>query len=174
MTFDVEPQILALSSEVSIATGNGNSITGTSTGTFISQLTPSINASNSLSLDFSLPTNIIIAQETNYSVNPIDNESFVFKTFSNTRNLTLWDPDDILLVDTNFDGVYEANVQVFTSSEIRIKYNTNPQGDNAFRIHGKNLSGVRFIHHQENTNACLLYTSPSPRDQRGSRMPSSA
>ena len=24
------------------------------------------------------------------------------------------------------------------------------------------------------TNACLLYTSPSPRDQRGSRMPSSA
>ena len=26
----------------------------------------------------------------------------------------------------------------------------------------------------ENANACLLYTSPSPRDQRGSRMPSSA
>ena len=27
-------------------------------------------------------------------------------------------------------------------------------------------------HHQ--TYICLLYTSPSPRDQRGSRMPSSA
>ena len=25
-----------------------------------------------------------------------------------------------------------------------------------------------------NNNGCLLYTSPSPRDQRGSRMPSSA
>ena len=25
-----------------------------------------------------------------------------------------------------------------------------------------------------NSNICLLYTSPSPRDQRGSRMPSSA
>ena len=25
-----------------------------------------------------------------------------------------------------------------------------------------------------NLNDCLLYTSPSPRDQRGSRMPSSA
>ena len=25
-----------------------------------------------------------------------------------------------------------------------------------------------------NVNICLLYTSPSPRDQRGSRMPSSA
>ena len=26
----------------------------------------------------------------------------------------------------------------------------------------------------DNLNVCLLYTSPSPRDQRGSRMPSSA
>ena len=28
--------------------------------------------------------------------------------------------------------------------------------------------------HFEVTTVCLLYTSPSPRDQRGSRMPSSA
>ena len=27
---------------------------------------------------------------------------------------------------------------------------------------------------EDELNACLLYTSPSPRDQRGSRMPSSA
>ena len=27
---------------------------------------------------------------------------------------------------------------------------------------------------QTNVDICLLYTSPSPRDQRGSRMPSSA
>ena len=27
---------------------------------------------------------------------------------------------------------------------------------------------------EESDDACLLYTSPSPRDQRGSRMPSSA
>ena len=30
----------------------------------------------------------------------------------------------------------------------------------------------KFVRYQE--GACLLYTSPSPRDQRGSRMPSSA
>ena len=32
------------------------------------------------------------------------------------------------------------------------------------------LEGVDFLV----ANTCLLYTSPSPRDQRGSRMPSSA
>ena len=31
--------------------------------------------------------------------------------------------------------------------------------------------GEIFLHHDD---SCLLYTSPSPRDQRGSRMPSSA
>ena len=34
---------------------------------------------------------------------------------------------------------------------------------------GKLLFNCRVI-----PNSCLLYTSPSPRDQRGSRMPSSA
>ena len=32
----------------------------------------------------------------------------------------------------------------------------------------------RVQHWSSYTNTCLLYTSPSPRDQRGSRMPSSA
>ena len=36
------------------------------------------------------------------------------------------------------------------------------------------LDGLtRQLHHHASTS-CLLYTSPSPRDQRGSRMPSSA
>ena len=30
------------------------------------------------------------------------------------------------------------------------------------------------LNFENNTSTCLLYTSPSPRDQRGSRMPSSA
>ena len=34
--------------------------------------------------------------------------------------------------------------------------------------------GIRLAEQLEALNDCLLYTSPSPRDQRGSRMPSSA
>ena len=33
---------------------------------------------------------------------------------------------------------------------------------------------IALRHFEELSNICLLYTSPSPRDQRGSRMPSSA
>ena len=34
--------------------------------------------------------------------------------------------------------------------------------------------GTTVVQHRPQRVACLLYTSPSPRDQRGSRMPSSA
>ena len=34
--------------------------------------------------------------------------------------------------------------------------------------------GIRYTRRSERAENCLLYTSPSPRDQRGSRMPSSA
>ena len=42
-------------------------------------------------------------------------------------------------------------------------------GDGIARVHG--LSGVAY---NELVEFCLLYTSPSPRDKRQSRMPSSA
>ena len=34
--------------------------------------------------------------------------------------------------------------------------------------------GTEFVTRLKENDDCLLYTSPSPRDQRGSRMPSSA
>ena len=36
------------------------------------------------------------------------------------------------------------------------------------------LEQILAMSFDEQTKVCLLYTSPSPRDQRGSRMPSSA
>ena len=36
------------------------------------------------------------------------------------------------------------------------------------------LAAIALQLAKDNTDTCLLYTSPSPRDQRGSRMPSSA
>ena len=39
-------------------------------------------------------------------------------------------------------------------------------------IHDEGVKGL--VIQMDHINHCLLYTSPSPRDQRGSRMPSSA
>ena len=47
-----------------------------------------------------------------------------------------------------------------------------PSGTQANRPTGVSPGTIRF--NTDTDSACLLYTSPSPRDQRGSRMPSSA
>ena len=48
----------------------------------------------------------------------------------------------------------------------------------SLNVQGQSGSAVATIRQNnediEGTYICLLYTSPSPRDQRGSRMPSSA
>ena len=43
-------------------------------------------------------------------------------------------------------------------------------------LKGKNVFTTKrdYYAFYEHVHGCLLYTSPSPRDQRGSRMPSSA
>ena len=55
-----------------------------------------------------------------------------------------------------------------------LSYNTQPgwraRGLVRDRLRKRKLDAPAF----EQAKACLLYTSPSPRDQRGSRMPSSA
>ena len=51
---------------------------------------------------------------------------------------------------------------------------TDTKDDNySIVIPPPNVTGSLHMGHALN-NTCLLYTSPSPRDQRGSRMPSSA
>ena len=41
-------------------------------------------------------------------------------------------------------------------------------------VEEKDYSQASTLFNKIKRNTCLLYTSPSPRDQRGSRMPSSA
>ena len=52
---------------------------------------------------------------------------------------------------------------------------TKPQIREAVeQIFGVRVTKVNTLNRKGKRKSCLLYTSPSPRDQRGSRMPSSA
>ena len=57
------------------------------------------------------------------------------------------------------------------SRMIRLNEKLKEIGDNEFHYFSKGDIYEKLLEKFPN---CLLYTSPSPRDQRGSRMPSSA
>ena len=61
------------------------------------------------------------------------------------------------------DGLFEDNPFTLTAA--------NAVGANDVL---SGAAGVEYVLESDVSNGCLLYTSPSPRDQRGSRMPSSA
>ena len=81
--------------------------------------------------------------------------------------------------DERNSGHDERNIGPVESKFGANEYNSVPDSDNVdnkmtvaeFLLNDFNLPPLEF--HGIYSN-CLLYTSPSPRDQRGSRMPSSA
>ena len=77
-------------------------------------------------------------------------------------------PDSILLdnsVMSIFGAVFDWENQVLSFP---------PTGNSIPAVHRTNHPASRPVDPSTASSDCLLYTSPSPRDQRGSRMPSSA
>ena len=70
--------------------------------------------------------------------------------------------DEIVVYSVNEDGTLSAAQTDGATSTLR----GNAEGRNLPSAIGFQIVGDNYV--------CLLYTSPSPRDQRGSRMPSSA
>ena len=72
-------------------------------------------------------------------------------------------PDNTVILDV---GSYELN-------EVRVDLGS---GNNAFLfVSGEVEAGLYYLGlESSDSDSCLLYTSPSPRDKRQSRMPSSA
>ena len=67
-----------------------------------------------------------------------------------------------IVIDTTGDGLGDTTLDIFNfeGAEVTLQ-----------NLATNVIDGIGIV---DNTGICLLYTSPSPRDQRGSRMPSSA
>ena len=90
---------------------------------------------------------------------------------------TNWNTGLCRAIDTKYDVAFfdlgPSLGSINRSVLIGCDYFFTPMGTDIFSILGvRNIS--RWLEMWGGRYACLLYTSPSPRDQRGSRMPSSA
>ncbi|SDX27519.1 gliding motility-associated C-terminal domain-containing protein [Lutibacter oricola] len=113
----ITPTGNAANSLVGAADGSFKSDVSDKNGLLESSLTYNINFNQDLNLLFKLPTSTPLgAGDLN------SDQEFIIKV-SNTKTITLVDPDDQLLVDTNYDGVYETGITQFSSFEIRFKIN---------------------------------------------------
>ena len=104
-------------------------------------------------LSFNEKLNINIIDNPNVSVAIRNGESFVIKSFPASSNITILDPSDNLLIDTNFDDDYEENVTEFTSNEIRFKFNSNSTTTIDYEFFATKVEGITFTHNYSTTEA---------------------
>ncbi|MDB2426618.1 T9SS type B sorting domain-containing protein [Flavobacteriaceae bacterium] len=133
LTFDLSStsgQFFTASSSASLENNLSTPFIGTEDQSMWFQAAPATEttiSSTSYGLNFDLPTSYIIKQSESGtfpgSSDFDDLESFILSVpFEET--LTVYDPDNQLLIDTNYDGVYDNNIEEFTAFEIRFKINS--------------------------------------------------
>ncbi|TDP57427.1 T9SS type B sorting domain-containing protein [Flavobacterium dankookense] len=74
------------------------------------------------------------------------------------KTLTILNPDDLLLIDTNYDGIFESGITEYSSFDIRFRLNGNTDlaiGTGNFSIKGNLISSIKI------TNKNIVDSNPS-------------
>ena len=124
-----------------------NSFNGTNSGDFTSILNPVVDSKLQYELNFTKNINFKLTQ--NKAIDHIisEGEFFIIKIGPSNKNVTLLDPDDQLLVDTNFDGEFESGVTYQSASEIHFKYKPNPnEAISTFEFLANQVDQIDFKH----------------------------
>lgn len=142
------------------ATPSTTPILGTADGNFVSEAAQGINNEVTYSVsNFSSPISIAIEYAS------IANALDLFTSSTELRiscpvnkNLTVVNPNNQLLIDTNFDGVFESGITEYSSFEVRVRLNSStplPAATGTFSIKGNLINSITI------TNINLSDTSKS-------------
>jgi gliding motility-associated-like protein len=128
---------------------NSNSLSGDTSGNFTSTIVNEVSSESSYNLEFEDGVNVVFKQSESQSHVAVDGEYFVIKISPSSRNITLLDPDDQLLINTTFDldQEFEEGITQKSASEIwfRYKNNINP-GNSTFKFVANKIDAITFEH----------------------------
>ncbi len=155
--------------------GNSNSMTfGGDDGTIISQVSAGLANSLTQTFTFAKPISLVLEYVKFVGATNLlnSNGDFVLEV-PNGNIIMVLNPDDQLLIDTNYDGVYESGVTEYSSFQIRFRLKdlTNPlaAGTGTFKFLTNLVSSFSITHKNlsetKNNNAAFkLSTSCLPKD----------
>lgn len=98
---------------------------GASGGNFISEVTPGKGNSVIYKVNFSQPLSISMDYTVSASApNLLTSDSEILISVPVNQTITVLNPTNQLLIDTNYDGIYESGVTEFSSFELRFRLNS--------------------------------------------------
>ena len=152
-------------------TVNGSNAIATSSGGSINS-TVVAGSSESNKIEFLFPindANFEVILDPSVAHNIIDYEEFRVTALPSSKTFTLLNADNQILIDTDFDDIFESGVTSFTANEIRFKFNPSPSGATPFSFHGEHLNGISITHINNNVSSdsevsLLVSLSHWPKD----------
>ncbi|WP_139959334.1 T9SS type B sorting domain-containing protein [Flavicella sediminum] len=127
---------------------------GTNTGTFVMSTPAGVTNEVTYKTTFNNPINIKLeyAVTGNSDERLTNDENFIISVpYEST--VSIYNPDNQLLVDTNYDGIYESGVTHFSAFEVRFVMNQNALnfGSGTFAISASQVEGFQ-INYRNNSD----------------------
>jgi gliding motility-associated-like protein len=141
----------------SSSSGGTNTFLGNNISDFTSTVAPANDAFNDYSLSFTESVNLKFMENISVTHNITDGEFFIAKIFPVNKNITLLDPDNRLLVDSNYDGIFETGVFILSGSEIHFKINPSATGSSPYVFFANEVDGFSFIHKLNNITTASTF-----------------
>lgn len=140
-----------------------------------------LESSTTYELTFDAPTQFRIEQASASSISgEMDDLEHYIISVPYTKTITVYNPDNQLLIDVNYDGVYDNNIQEFSAFEIRFKLNSAvlPTGGGTFFFQSQEASQfiIKYFNLSElnsNSVAFQLTQSCQTVDSDGDLIPDS-
>jgi gliding motility-associated-like protein len=123
---------------------------GNTDGSFVTEVLEGKGYSVAYNVNFSQPININLSYVDTANLTDLlnSNSEFIINSDLN-KTVTVLNPTNQLLIDTNYDGIYESGVTQFSSFEIRFRLNgTTPlsAGTGTFKFQSYQTKSLKITH----------------------------
>jgi len=153
---------------------------GNSDGSFITEVHQGKGLSVSYNLSFIKPINLSLEYVTAANTTDLLNSDSEYIINSDTdKTVTVLNPTNQLLIDTNYDGIYESGVTQFSSFEIRFRLNGSvplQAGTGTFKFQSYQTKSFKITHKNlldtaGNKATFQLIATCVPKDTDGDGIP---
>ena len=142
-------------SSISVSTSGDNTpdpipFFGNTSGNFVTKTPIGKNNAVTFVKTFATPTNISLEYvNTSSAANLINFNGDFVATCDVNKTITVLNPNNQLLIDTNYDDIYESGITVYSSYEVRFRLNSAtplPAGTGTFRLKSAFTSSITLKH----------------------------
>ncbi|WP_281322441.1 T9SS type B sorting domain-containing protein [Flavobacterium aestivum] len=153
---------------------------GNTDGSFVTEVLAGKGFYTTYNLNFNKPINLSLEYPANANSNDLLNTNAEYIVNSDIdKTITVQNPTNQLLIDTNYDGIYESGVTQFSSFEIRFILNGSiplPAGTGTFKFQSYQTKSFKITHKNlsnsdGNKSTFRLIATCIPKDSDGDGIP---